>query len=344
MIIRTLFVTTVLITSIAAPTTKIKEPKKAYIGNTLVLSGQYAIKDSYDYNKFFNTINRSQSIDLDINGQGTTGDIEIFCYRPNETSGVYQMDYLRIQYDEEDESFKIACYEEDRRGYIDTSWFYEEDVETIDNFNTTVISGMQTTTDFMKNLVINFNKEYYISDPNEIAIFELFISKEGNRYTNAYNGYYHLNNGNWYTNIYSYEYRGALIITNAIMYTGISYNSWNDNQVALISTTWNFEQGTTTYNNTNLYDNGTYSQTTNMSINGIIPYYVKQSMNAIGTFQYIDDTPPTTWYEMILSTMDAPIYYLKSLLGFELFGINLFLAFSSLLTLVVIIAVMKKVI
>lgn len=90
--------------------------------------------------------------------------------------------------------------------------------------------------------------------------------------------------------------------------------------------------------------NGTYNNIGNIHITGLLPKYVRNALESYGIFQYVNDTPPTTWYEMILSTMDAPIYYLRQLLSFELFGINLFIAFSGLMTLLVVIFVIKKVI
>ena len=131
MLLKLIF-TTIACASVSAPT--LKNHKNAYIGNTLVLSGQYAFNDTFDYDSFYNLIDKQNDrIALTVEGQITTGDIEIFCFDPNGTSKMAQMDYLALDYDSDDYTFKVRCYDESGNYYLNTDWLEESDLTDIDD-------------------------------------------------------------------------------------------------------------------------------------------------------------------------------------------------------------------
>lgn len=226
-------------------------------------------------------------------------------------------------------------------GHINIENYADEELEIIDiddGHNINYAENHGDFTNVIQNFVVVFNKEFYL-DYNNSLIFNAIFTQEGNRYVQNYKGYYHYNNGEWANSSYTFYYTAPLFLTNSAMYNTYNHGGNTDINFALMKdgTT---PQGSEFY----VLKNGTYAKTTNINISGLLPQYVRQCMQNEGVFQFVDDTQDTTWYEMILATMDAPLYYIRNLLGFELFGINLFIAFSSLMTLMLIIAIIKKVV
>ena len=65
-------------------------------------------------------------------------------------------------------------------------------------------------------------------------------------------------------------------------------------------------------------------------------------LGANGSFVYIGDTEVYTFKDLMFSVADAPIKTLSGLLSFEVFGVNLFIAICSVITLALVIWVVKK--
>lgn len=70
----------------------------------------------------------------------------------------------------------------------------------------------------------------------------------------------------------------------------------------------------------------------------------KTRLSNIGIFSYVRDTSydDTDFKDLMFSVMDSPIYMLSRLLGFELFGVNLYIALASLLTIVALLVLIRK--
>lgn len=310
------------------------QPHKA-VGSSTVLSGQYTLKDSYDFtevqNKWSEYVDNPINLTYSFTIAPTTGrfnEIQMFGYLSGD--GDYEMHPIR--------QIDIMFYKAGNNAHVRVEDRVDDYIELEDIQNNKDINYVEVYGDYnnvIQNLVINFTQENYINGLDAI-IFNCIFNKSGNRYVQFYDGYYHYNNTGWYASNYEYSYDGPLFLIKNGIYNSVSHMS------SVEYTCLNIEGST--YSTLEVYKNDTYTNVSNININGLLPKYVRDCMNSEGAFQYVNDTEPSTWYEMILSTMDAPLYYLHGLLGFELFGINLFVAFSSLLTLVLIVTVIKKVV
>lgn len=306
------------------------QPHKA-IGSSTVLSGQYTLQDTYDFTNVLDVWTEyTQPLALDYQFIiGTTGQ------RINEITMFGNLGGDRDMYNVSSITLKVWKTGIARLYIEDKTDNYIELEDIVNGHEITYIEYYGNYEAPLENLVINFNEEYYLNG-FEAIIFNTLFNKSGNRYVQFYNGYYHYNNTGWYNNNYDYFYSGPLFIIKNGIYNACTHMGTCQYEV--------LNSENSVYSVLDVYKDGTYTNVSNININGLLPKYVRDCMNSEGTFNFINDTEPSTWYEMILSTMDAPIYYLHGLLGFELFGINLFVAFSSLLTLVLIITVIKKVI
>lgn len=328
-------IATCLITFSCSSKSLYKDNKQnAYVGDSYCCSGAYCLKDEYDFNAVREYMIFWQLSTLDLQIQTTNrNDLTVFGGMYDDEMYTHDLETLKIHFTNSLSYIKCDILMDSSREEWSASLENVHGGETIDDWTE---EGEFTYT--APNLVISFNIEWYLTG-NDIEIFNSLFTKEGNRYVRAYNGYYHFNNGNWHNNneydfYYSY---GAYFMFQSYIFNTLSYNSDMVQFVYL-------SKDNTVQSYVRPYDHGTYTDVGNVIVNGLLPQRVRQWMNSNGVFQYVQPDNDSTWYEMILATMDAPIYYLKQLLGFELFGMNLFIAFSSLLTLVIIIAIIKKVI
>lgn len=328
---KTLLATLMLSTSFGTPLIK-TTPYKAQ--NYQNINGSYTLTDTYDYEKFFNNVPSTQYLSLEI----TTHDDMYLFGNGIQTNDLYSI-FLQYNY-EGSENFEIMIYTDDSQPRY-TAYFTKNEATNI----TDLTHVGNFTQQLIENFVISFISERTISG-NEMYLWNFFFTKNGNRYTQYYNGYYHYNNDNWYNPVTNFDYQyGAYYMTDSTIFNCIAQNSPSYlNSVYYYSMYYDSEGFQYVKGGVYYYKQGTYEKTTNIQITGLLPKMVRDGLNAEGVFQFVNDLEPTTWYEMILSTMDAPLYFLTSLFSFELFGINLMLAFSGLLTLLVIIVVIKKVV
>lgn len=328
---KTLLATLMLSTSFGTPLIK-TTPYKAQ--NYQNISGSYTFTDSYDYDTFFTHVDDTEYASLEII---TQDDMYIFG-NSIQTSDLYMI-FIDYNY-EGSQYFQIQLWTNEQTMYAHAYWELSEAT----NFTELNIYGNYSN-QVIENFVVTFLSERTITG-NAKHLFNLFFTKNGNRYVNYYNGYYHYNLSNWYNPVTNFDYQyGAYYMTDSTIYNCIAQNSPSYlNSVYYYSMYYDTQGNQYVNGGTYYYLRGEYKPVSNIQITGLLPKMVRDSLNAEGVFQFINDTPPTTWYEMILSTMDAPLYFLTSLFSFELFGINLMLAFSGLLTLLIIIVVIKKVV
>lgn len=64
--------------------------------------------------------------------------------------------------------------------------------------------------------------------------------------------------------------------------------------------------------------------------------------NSNGVFEYLEEISNSEFADIFFALVDSQVYYIKSLLSYELFGINLFSAFTSILTLSLVVLLIKK--
>ena len=77
----------------------------------------------------------------------------------------------------------------------------------------------------------------------------------------------------------------------------------------------------------------------------MIPRTMHNTLLNYGVFQFVpSDVHNYTFGELIFNIMDAPIYFLKSLFSFQLFGETFYVAFMSVLTIMLICFVVRKLI
>lgn len=326
--LKELLATLFLATSFGTPKITRSSPSKAYVGSTYVCTGAYTFQDEFDFTAIYDALGGVTSHTLTI-GTINRNDITMFGKPTGDDYATWDLQEMEIYIDDD----HTARIDFDSRN--DFNWQVFDIVDSND------IAYVEYTGDFeylTTNFVMTFNEEYYLTGVDAI-IFNTLFNKSGNRYVQYYNGYYHYNNGNWFSNTYAPTYYdfGALFMTQGYIFNSYSYDT------SKVSYNTMYKNGTT-QSYVVAYDNGNYTNLSNITIQGLLPVRVRQCLNSTGQFQFVNDTPNTSWYEMILATMDAPIYYLKNLLGFELFGMNLFIAFASLMTLMLIIAIIKKVV
>lgn len=297
---------------------------------SLVLRGAYTFNDTIDLTSY-SSIPRGT---FDISPISFTSQV----FKSNYSGNLYNMINLYSISFNCTSSYLTLSISMDDDSYINFEFPFNSSyyVSTLANAveQSAVIYSNQN---FIENFVFVFNEEYFLTE-EQFDIFSIFFSKSGNRYVQFYKGYYHYNNGNWVNSNYHFNYSSPLFMTNSNMFS--SYQHLFEDSDVFMSINTTFDYSTNVY----FYKDSKYLTNTNINIQGLLPRYVRDCMNYEGVFQFIDDTPNSTWYEMILSVMDAPIYFLKNLLGFELFGISLFVALGSLLTLVLILVIVKKVI
>lgn len=98
-------------------------------------------------------------------------------------------------------------------------------------------------------------------------------------------------------------------------------------------------------NNYELYNNGFTTQNHNVYMNvQMMPKYIYTEMINHGVFQYIPyEQQVYSFQDFFFGIVDAPLMYLYNLFSFDLFGLNVFIAFCGVITISLIIIVVKKV-
>lgn len=317
---KTLFATLMLATSMATPNLQHK-PKKA-AEETTTINGYYNLKDEMSWPNQSGTFSIVQESD----------NIEAYVYV---NARYYKINNLRLSYsftNPPTSSLSIAGNVYD--------WYNDENINISYGASNTTGNYQELKYYDSSNilgLILYFPSSFYYQSSRNNA-FKDFFTRENNEFIESYSGYFSfaLN----YTNSVIIDVRGSFLIDNNLYYEiydyehdemwarYVSYNNENE-----ITKNKCFMADDIAPQNRNIYMNVPK-----------IPKAIKQQFETFGVFDYVEQHVPTSWYDMILSTMDAPIYYLTSMMNFELFGINLFMAFSSILTLVIIVAVIKKVI
>lgn len=196
---------------------------------------------------------------------------------------------------------------------------------------------LNDTRNFLRNFMLYFNKPVGLVG-EQLTCFNNFFNATGNKYTSRYMGWYTYKNGAWFNGDYIWDIQDMTFMVDNNYYSAYVHQS---DIVEYVGTTF----VTDNYFTYVMYEEpNVYHTSRPVHINGFLPYTVREIMATEGVFDYVVVPTETTWYEMILAVMDAPIYYLSQLLGFKLFGIELFVAFTSILTLLIIVTIIRKVI
>lgn len=174
-----------------------------------------------------------------------------------------------------------------------------------------------------KHLIMWFPSATYVSQ-RYYEIWTCLFQRSANNYCTAYTGWYTFVN---FDENVKWQLCGSLIVNNNL-------------------------QTYMTYNNGNCYvDNITYID--NGTLNGSSAFYLDNvlitdafydAMTDTGVFNFAVQPVTYSFGDMIFSVIDAPIYMLSQLFSFELFGIQFYVAFMGITTVLLIFFIVRKVI
>lgn len=185
--------------------------------------------------------------------------------------------------------------------------------------------------------IIYFDDYFYVPSDSSKLFRHVFFA-ESNEYVINYTGWYsfnsNINSVNNYFNVY------GNVSSNNTLYNHL-YGSHEADGIYYLQSNLSINLTLRPYI---MHDDTGWHSSQLVYFTGVlIPYEMRQRLLSLGNFNYIPDVPNTTLPEVIFSVVDAPVFYLYSLFNFDVFGTNLFIAFTSLVTLVVVIAILKKI-
>lgn len=204
--------------------------------------------------------------------------------------------------------------------------------------------NLEDSTGNYKDVILGFNTSYYLNGFSAKA-FDSIFTTEDNQYTRTYNGYYNFTNGITSINQY-FSVTGDLSFdTSLYKFLSNRNNGALGGYSTLILLSYDVENTGFIYDSYSL-PNGLYSiYTKNIMMNGAkMTNNTYNILSAYGTFSYVRDTTydDSTFTDMLFGVADTPVYFISRLLNFKLFGFNLFIAFTSLLTLCIVIVCIRK--
>lgn len=277
--------------------------------------------------------------ELSINNEVVNLDI-VPIHRSIENYNIYYCDYIEFNVDDYhcDVDFFVHNYSMSHP----ITWSYSFDSE-----DSLADLGAQDYDD----LIFEVRQSYLIHD-DLAKLFNLIFTTDENVYTHNYSGYYSFNNGLTSTNnpiavfgYYIFNQRSYTLMFNygdgvhgdnihglylgyyqVIDETGSNYEGFSIEAITLP-----FNQNTTM--SSNIY-------MTNVKMS----HKTYLRMQNVGVFAYVRDTSydNTGFKDLLFGIVDTPVYFVSSLLSFELFGVNLFVALTGLLTICCILLLIKK--
>lgn len=178
--------------------------------------------------------------------------------------------------------------------------------------------------------------------PQEYKVFNFLFTHDDNTFMRSYSGYYSFINGGVLANNNNYNIFGTATFGNSISFTFDFYSINNSFITNIERLTYdvlgrNYSVSNLVINrrpaNFVYFDNVKMSISTYTALNG-----------TLGTFSYVpSSTPDTSFEDLLFGIADSNLYYIVSLFNFEMFGMNLYIALSGLLTLVIVIVIIRKI-
>ena len=335
---KTLFATLLLSTSIATPTLKadVLQLKKA-INVDSQIYGSYNLVDSFD--DLFDYFNEHHADDdfpttftWTINDSSFQSLVPI-CF--NDSQFKAYSGYLKnISFDFEygylgDDTY-VRLY-----GYYDTLMASEF-------FEFYIYEGMSLS-DVDCPAMIFSSYDIYFLDDIEMQLFNYIFTHDDNSYTTTYNGYY-----TFTSNSLTFD---RIFVTGNTLFSQSLYfgfDNWfypNDNKELLFNY-YNVENGgmSFTYFDYPFVDNQVNTSSNLLISNGKMTKSCYSYMSSVGIFAYVHDNTydNATFKDLLFSIMDSPLYMITQLLSFELFGVNMFVALTGLLTIIVLLILIRK--
>lgn len=177
---------------------------------------------------------------------------------------------------------------------------------------------------------IYFSRYTYL-ETGVANIFNFFFTKQVNSHHEYYTGFYTFNN-----NVNGFYQLYGNVSANNVMFNYLSYNYNND---------INFyyqQEGLSTISYT-LYQSSTWNASRSVYFSSVlIPSDLRLYMEARGVFAYVPQTELSDLQDLFFALADTPIYYLTTWFNFDLLGFNFGIAIISLLSLLLVLFIIKK--
>lgn len=319
---KTLLATLMLSSSFGTPLIK-TTPRMAVEQSSTQINGYYNLRDEMDWPNQYGTFDIVKSTD------------NIDCYFfYSDLSMYYKVSSMSFTY-----SFQTAPNYTMKVDVSYYDWYEEEEVTT--SFNSGGTNGDFTSlvnyNNNFKELILYFPSTFYYTESRDNAFFYFFTSFN-NAYITSYNGYYNfvLQYGGD-----SIDVRGNFIIDNKIY-----FELWDVDSGDLYANYYSYEGTEQVTKMRRIFSSNNAPKNRNVYFNiPKLPNSQKSKFEQFGVFSYVQ--PPTEQYtfsEFFFSIIDSPVYYLTQLFNFDVFGLNMFVAFASMITLCLIIIILKKVI
>lgn len=303
-------------------------------GGSQRLFGAYNWNDEFDFTSFDSDVNFS--IDFEPNFYDDVRFmVPLWCYDYYQYCRKIDFDYY---VGNEECEITVWFYTQD--DFRSSYKFYVTQGDTIDDI---VLDNWDTQYSY-KNLIFHVRDAYYLESQYVDLFNEIFISQD-NAYTISYTGYYNFRNG--LNSIGSQVGTfGYMNFDNRIFFgfTNDLYLEVDSNK--LYFAYYNNEVNEYNLDTYNLPFNNDVTLSKNILMSGVkMPLSSYTRLSQVGVFTYVrDNTYDDTDFEGLLFTIaDTPVYFLSQFLSFELFGMNLFIALSGLITVLVVIYIVKKI-
>lgn len=336
-----LFASILLSTSFGTPVLKHHTPLRA--NESYQLHGTYVFRDNFEemYDYFYETYpNGTYLFSQDFSAIGGSNYYRnLFSYNSNFYYGGFDSFTLGIRKDTSILEVKMY-YDMDDNGVSSIIDIDYQDAGGILELTDLYLGADNQNTINYHAIYIN---NYLRVSKQDFDIFNVFYTSNGNFYNTAYNGYYTFVN-NW-SNSFYWTVPVTTVVDNNMhdMLTRDTTGGGNNGLIAYST----YYQDTNAQYSTLIYDgeNHTYPiRNRTIYLSGLMPNWLFNKFRACGTFGFVPQPVESyTFGEFFFSIIDAPVYYLWSLFNIDLFGLNLFIAFCSMITLCIIVVVIRKV-
>lgn len=217
--------------------------------------------------------------------------------------------------------------------------FHVYDIYSDDNIIYNIPNGYTNTCD----LYFYVNDLYVLHD-NLKDTWNALFTHEDNEYVRTYTGWYTLNNNASSINGYFCLLGHVQFDNNIYFYlTNLSDGVLGGSYTSFWGSYYSVE--TLSYQNHqyNLPLDYKYVSSNQFYLTGVkmtdVDYY--RLVNS-GVFGYVPNVETSDFYDLMYSVMDSPLYMVSKLLNWELLGVNVFIALTGLLTLIVILTLIRK--
>lgn len=180
--------------------------------------------------------------------------------------------------------------------------------------------------------------------------FNIFFTHDDNAYVTSYSGYYNFTNTSTINS--PFNVFGGFTFNNSLYFglTNSLYGVFND---SFRCAHWGYPDDWTSNGVVNgfYYESYDLPISSSQVVNSNFQFNnVKLSndsydlLSTVGTWQFVRDTSydNADFYDLMFAIADTPIYFISRILSFELFGMNLFVALTGLLTVCAILVLIRK--